>query len=66
MAAKSKAYTTDDGKTAVKEDSSASSQVRKLEIHYDFIKSRKSFIHTVHRWDLIFVRGLVKFIPALA
>ena len=27
MAAKSKAYTTDDGKTAVKEDSSASSQV---------------------------------------
>ena len=29
MAAKSKAYTTDDGKTAVKEDSSASSQVFK-------------------------------------
>ena len=29
MAAKSKAYTTDDGRTAVKEDSSASSQVRR-------------------------------------
>ena len=48
MAAKSKAYTTDDGRTAVKEDSSASSQVHNclplfdgnLEFGYKSMRSR--------------------------